>query len=72
VCPDYGDVFSILDVLLVSGRSTPAELLFLLSSDTMERARLLPVLWYLVATGRVETDLGAKLTMANRIWSAAA
>ncbi|ASX10981.1 TPA: TnsA endonuclease N-terminal domain-containing protein [Aeromonas dhakensis] len=69
-CPDAGDVSSVLDGLRVSGSSTPALLLASLSPDTTERARLLPVLWYLVATGRVETDLGKKLTMANRIWSA--
>lgn len=68
-CPDAGDVSSVLDGLRVSGSSTPALLLASLSPDTTERARLLPVLWYLVATGRVETDLGEKLTMANRIWS---
>ncbi len=71
-CPDADDVSSVLDGLRVSGSSTPALLLALLSPDTMERARLLPVLWYLVATGRVETDLGEKLTMASRIWSASA
>ncbi|MDX7776589.1 MULTISPECIES: TnsA endonuclease N-terminal domain-containing protein [Aeromonas] len=71
-CPDDGDVSSVLDGLRGSGSSTPAILLASLSPDTTERARLLPVLWYLVATGRVGTDLGEKLTMASRIWSAGA
>ncbi|MCP3243254.1 TnsA endonuclease N-terminal domain-containing protein [Aeromonas hydrophila] len=71
-CPDAGDVSSVLDGLRVSGCSTPAQLLSLLILDTTERARLLPVLWYLVAIGRVGTDLGEKLTMASRIWSAGA
>ncbi|WP_375055630.1 TnsA endonuclease N-terminal domain-containing protein [Zobellella sp. DQSA1] len=69
-CPDSGDVYSVLDSLRLSGSSTPAHLLASLSADEQERARLLPVLWYLVAAGQVGTDPGEKLTMVSRIWSA--
>jgi len=69
-CPGAGDISSVLDGLRESGSSTPAQLLASLSPDTTERGRLLPVLWYLVAIERVGTDLGEKLTMASRIWSA--
>lgn len=47
----------------------PETLLALLSPNRWERARLLPVLWRLIAIGEVGADLTVPLTMSSRIWS---
>jgi len=50
-------------------RTTPAELLAACSQDEWRRAALIPILWYLVGTRQIGTDLDEKLTMASPIWS---
>jgi len=58
-----------LAILAERGETEPETLLALLSSDRWERARLLPVLWRLIAIRQVGADLTVPLTMSSRIWS---
>ncbi len=50
------------------GGITPEALLALLSNERQERARLLAVLWHLVAHAQIGTDLMLPLTMYSRLW----
>lgn len=49
--------------------ATPESLLLACSADAMERARLLPMLWHLVAIGTLGCDLNRKLTMHSPVWT---
>ena len=66
---DSGDRHQMLAILASRGEMEPEPLLALLSPDRWERARLLPVLWHLIAIGEVGADLTVPLTMSSRIWS---
>jgi TnsA endonuclease N terminal/TnsA endonuclease C terminal len=66
---DGGDRHRILDLLAKRGETSPETLLASASADRWERARLLPVLWALIATGEVGVDLTVPLTMHSCIWS---
>lgn len=44
------------------------DLLRKLSSDEFGQLELIPVVWHLVAVGKVATDLDAPLTMASVVW----
>ena len=66
---DCGDSHQMLTILAERGETEPETLLALLSPDRWERARLLPVLWHLIAIGEVGADLTVPLTMSSRIWS---
>jgi TnsA endonuclease N terminal/TnsA endonuclease C terminal len=68
---DSGDGHQMLAILAERGETEPETLLALLSSDRWERARLLPVLWRLIAIRQVGADLTVPLTMSSRIWSCA-
>ncbi len=57
-----------LQVLGDLNEADPALLLCALKADADERARLIPVLWHLVATGTIGCDLDAPLTMKSLIW----
>ncbi|MBF4318472.1 heteromeric transposase endonuclease subunit TnsA, partial [Vibrio anguillarum] len=37
-------------------------------NDRWAQAELVPTLWYLIASGRVCTDLNIPLTMSSNIW----
>ncbi len=67
--PDRGDRHRILACLAVQGETSPETLLASVSSDRWEHARLLPVLWSLVAIGEIGADLTVALTMHSCIWS---
>lgn len=64
-----GDRHRILDLLAKQGETSPETLLASSSADRWERARLLPVLWALIAAREVGADLTVPLTMHSRIWS---
>jgi hypothetical protein len=66
---DSGDRHQMLTILAGRGETEPGTLLALLSPDRWERARLLPVLWHLIAIGEVGANLTVPLTMSSRIWS---
>ena len=66
---DCGESHQMLTILAGRGETEPETLLALLSPDRWERARLLPVLWHLIAIGEVGADLTVPLTMSSRIWS---
>jgi hypothetical protein len=59
----------ILASLAGRGETEPETLLAWLSPNGGERARLLPVLWHLVAIRQVGADLTVPLTMNSRIWA---
>ena len=48
--------------------ATPASMLTFLSNDATQKATLLPMLWQLVANGRIGADLEHRLTMSSPIW----
>lgn len=64
-----GDRHRILDLLAKQGETSPETLLASSSADRCEHARLLPVLWALIATREVGADLTVPLTMHSSIWS---
>lgn len=49
--------------------STPRALLAHITTDSMAQARLMPVLWRLLAERKVGADLGASLGMQSAIWT---
>jgi TnsA endonuclease C terminal len=53
--------------LVELGETNPAHLLTAMSQDRWQQAQLLPMLWQLVATRQIETDLRQPLTMQSRI-----
>lgn len=58
----------VLNVLWDLGEADPDFLLHALCSDPTGRARLIPVLWHMLASGDIGCDLDFKLTMNSRIW----
>jgi hypothetical protein len=67
--PNRGDRHRLLAFLAVQGETSPETLLASLSPDRWEHARLLPVLWFLIAIGEIGADLTVPLTMHSCIWS---
>ena len=57
-----------LNVLWDLGEADPDFLLHALCSDATGRARLIPMLWHMLASGDIGCDLDSKLTMSSRIW----
>lgn len=47
----------------------PEALMTTLFRDKWRRAEMLPVLWYLIATGKVGCELSEPLTMKSKIWT---
>jgi len=66
VCDD--DSVRLLEQLRILGVSTPRSLLELCTADRLIQAKLLSVLWHLVANRRIGADLTRKLTMTSEIW----
>ena len=48
--------------------TTPAGLMQAIHRDEWNQARLIPVLWYMVATFQVGVDLDQSLNMNSPIW----
>lgn len=68
--PQSGTDMDILDAQLSDIRlSTPSNLLKSIYQDEYNQAKLIPTLWYLIATHQVGVDLDQKLTMSSKIWS---
>ncbi|WP_018936980.1 heteromeric transposase endonuclease subunit TnsA [Thioalkalivibrio sp. ALJ24] len=49
--------------------TTPAELTQAIFRSPWNRAEILPVVWHLMALGRIEADLTRPLSMSSRIWA---
>lgn len=58
----------ILQTLWDLEEADPDLLLCALCHDASNRARLIPSLWHLIATGTIGCDLNTPLTMRSRIW----
>jgi len=63
------DIETVLAATAAAGRSTPAEILKAVSSDSWRQAEYLPALWHLVARLQIGADLETELTMQSSIWS---
>ena len=48
--------------------ATPRELVAAVFQDEWNQAKILPVLWYLVAVGEIGADLNLPLTMNSTLW----
>lgn len=59
----------ILKTLWDLDEADPDLLLYALCHDATNRARMIPALWHLVATGAIGCDLNVPLTMRSRIWA---
>lgn len=59
----------VLRILADLGEADPDLLLCAICHDLDNRARLIPVLWHLVATGSIGCDLNIPLNMRSRIWA---
>lgn len=59
----------VLQVLNDLDEADPDLLLCALCNDPMNRARMIPVIWHLIATGTIGCDLNLPLTMRSRIWT---
>lgn len=62
-------VTEVLRILADLGEADPDLLLCALCHDPDNRARLIPVLWHLVALGTIGCDLNMPLNMRSRIWA---
>lgn len=51
-----------------AGSTSPNEILSAMCHSKVERAELLPILWHLISTGSIHTDLSRPLTMKSEIW----
>jgi TnsA-like endonuclease N terminal len=65
---DAQDVRHVLRTLRALGITQPKTLMQACSGARDRQARLIPVLWHLVAHGRVGSDLGKPLSMWSAIW----
>ena len=53
-----------------TGQTTPAQLMARISHDPWAQAEWMPVMWHLIATRQILTNLDLPLTMDSKIWSA--
>ncbi|OQR35671.1 hypothetical protein BWR59_06155 [Pseudomonas sp. Bc-h] len=60
----------LLDSVLRLGMATPEILLREALALKYDTGRVIPVLWHLIAVGRIGCDLQEKLTLSSRVWSA--
>jgi hypothetical protein len=65
---DAQDVQHVLSTLGARGATQPQTLMQACSCERDRQARLIPVLWYLVAHGQVAIDLSRPLSMHSTIW----
>lgn len=61
----------LLDTLRELREADPETVLLAIYESPLDRAQLLPVLWHLLATGMIDTDLTQPLNMCSRIWATA-
>jgi len=59
----------VLQILWDLDEADPNFLLCALCRNADNRARMIPVVWYLIATGAIGCDLDVPLTMASPIWA---
>ena len=59
----------ILQTLWDLDEADPDILLCALCHDATNRARMIPVIWHLIATGAIGCDLNVPLTMRSSIWA---
>lgn len=62
-------VAQLLAQIQAADRTTPGQLIRALSEDKWRQAEWLPVIWHLLAHGRIGADLEQELTMDSSIWS---
>lgn len=67
--PKAQDIELLLGRLEHIGQSTPMELLASIDRDRYAQAHLMPTLWHLIATHRIDVNLYQDLTMQSVIWS---
>jgi TnsA endonuclease N terminal len=65
---DAQDVQHVLRTLSTLGRTQPTTLMQACSGERDRQARLIAVLWHLVAHGQVGIDCGKPLSMGSAIW----
>jgi hypothetical protein len=53
---------------IVSGKSTPADVVAEVASKGVGSADALPSLWRLIARREIQIDFGLKLTMTSKVW----
>ncbi|MBJ2256919.1 TnsA endonuclease N-terminal domain-containing protein [Pseudomonas helleri] len=58
----------LISALAERGEATPESILIYLSQSTASRIELIPVLWHLIAVGKIGCDLEKPLCMASKIW----
>ncbi|MBS0513722.1 MAG: TnsA endonuclease N-terminal domain-containing protein [Proteobacteria bacterium] len=63
-----GEIETVLAAIAAEGRSTPAAVLQLVSSDVWRQAEYVPALWHLVARHQIGVDLETEITMQSPIW----
>jgi hypothetical protein len=66
--PDVDLMTVVDDSLQELKRTTPRQLLEMVTHDQWEQARYLTALWYLISTFQIHTDLTQPLTMDSEIW----
>ncbi len=66
--PTDGMKRHVLTILSDLGDADPDFLLCALCHDRANRARMIPVIWHLIATGAIGCNLEEKLTMNSYIW----
>jgi hypothetical protein len=59
----------VLQTLWDLDEADPDLLLCALCHDLTNRARMIPVIWHLIATGAIGCDMNLPLTMRSRIWA---
>lgn len=69
IAPDCAQTALVLDHAN-AGEITPAQLMSKISHDPWGQAEWMPVMWHLIATRKILTNLDLPLTMDSKIWSA--
>lgn len=67
--PDSGDILEVLEKLHELRETNVQTLLVSIHRDKWNQARLLPVIWHLVAIRRIGNDLTQPITMSSPIWT---
>jgi hypothetical protein len=65
---DAQDVRHVLSTLNALGTTQPKTLMQVCSCERDRQARLIPVLWHLVAHGQIGIDFRRPLNMCSSIW----
>ncbi|WP_375751988.1 TnsA endonuclease N-terminal domain-containing protein [Vibrio sp. HN007] len=62
------DILSILSTLFELRESSPKALLATLKTNKWNQATYIPIIWHLVSSNQIATDLNRPLTMDSPIW----